>query len=82
MRNRRGPRTLPCGTPLRTLEVPDAVFPTVTYWLRLIKKFLIHFKSFPLIPHFLSFLKSIRWEIVSKALLISRYKTSVYADLQ
>ena len=49
-KNKRGPSTLPCGTPEVNGPGPDVCPSTSTRWLLLARKLLIHTRRLPLTP--------------------------------
>ena len=73
IRNKRGPSTLPCGTPLVTLDEDDLVLLTMTCWVLWDRKDWIHLPSFPVTPAAFSFLRSIPLSTLSNAFLKSKY---------
>ena len=77
-RKNRATRIVPCGILLTTGAGPDITEPTLTRWVLLRRKFLIHTITLPPNPRRLSFMSNFSWEIVSNALATSIYKT--FAD--
>ena len=72
-RKRSGPRTLPCGTPLMTLDSDDWQLPTFIHCVLPCRKEEIHCNKLPSIPNEASFTHSLLWTTytLSKALLKS-----------
>jgi hypothetical protein len=76
MRNRMGPRTLPCGTPDST-SVHEEYLPfSTTLCFRPVSQLLIQASVFCLMPCALSFSRSLSLGTLSKALAKSRKTTS------
>ena len=75
---RRGPRTLPCGTPLVTSLHAALCSPIKTLCLRLVKKSLIQLNIPLLKPKLANFLKREKWQTLSKALAKSRKTTRTF----
>ena len=77
VRNRRGPRTVPWGTPERTGAGEDLAPSTSTVCMRLERNDRIHRRSDPPMPNEESLLNKISWSTLSKALEKSKRMASV-----
>ena len=78
-RKKRGPKTVPCGTPERTLDGLDDIPSTTTLCFLPIRKDLIQFKSEFLIPRCSSFKISPSWSTLTNAFEISSKMASIYS---
>ena len=76
-KDKRGPRTLPCGTPDVTGAGPDVCPSTSTRWLLLARKLLIHMMMLPLMPQCCKLIASSWWDTLSNALLKSSSAKSI-----
>jgi hypothetical protein len=65
--NNIGPKTEPCGTPLRTVLTLENIFSSTTHWTRLEIKPDIHFNRLPEIPYNSSLNRSFAKTIESNA---------------
>ena len=79
MLKRKGPRTLPCGTPLVIEHVEEMDEPTWTAWVLWVRNTFIHNKRLPDIPYASSLCSSLLCEIESKVLWKSTY--AIVTDL-
>ena len=78
MRKRRGPRTVPWGTPERTGDGSDLAPSTSTVCVLLVRKEWIHFNIWGPIPSDDAFARRILWSTLSNALLKSKRMASVW----
>jgi len=74
--NSRGPKTLHCGTPERTLHKFESESPILKRWYQYFKYASSRFSTFPVIPSTSSLLSRWLWDTESKAFLKSMYTTS------
>ena len=78
MRNNNRPKTVPCGTPDRTLHGSDLLPSTTTICSRVFKKAAVQSNKGPCMPKNRSFPNKRSWGIVSRAFEKSRIVTSVW----
>ena len=76
IRKRTDPKTIPLGTPLVTLTSSEDLPSTCTYYLRSVKKSLIHACILSLIPYAHNFFSNLLWGTLSNGLRNSIYITS------
>ena len=79
--NRRGPNTLPCGTPEVTLTSLDICPPTLTLCVRPKRKSLIHTTTLESTPEFAILFSNRPWGTKSKALEKSTIIASILSPL-
>ena len=80
-RNRRGPNTLPCGTPDVTLTSSDSCPPTLTLCVRPKRNSLIHTTTLESTPEFAILVSSRPWGTKSKAFEKSTIIASILSPL-
>ena len=79
--NKHGPKTDPCGTPLRTGSQSDVALLTMTLCFLSVSQHFIHLDIFPPIPFAAIFSINLRCGTLSKALAKSRYSVSTGTPL-